>query len=158
VVVVVRRLKMEEVAALVVAVELVALLLVLVEQEIHQAHHQAKVVTVGLRLHTTAHHLLARAVAAVLAGQQRQMGQVRQAQRLVMVQTAQHHPLQVQALHTQVVAVVGVVGLIQLAVLVAVALVAVAVLVCQQLKWQGQTEQPAQAAAEVGVLTTTQQQ
>ena len=86
------RLTLVEVAGQVVAVELVALLLVLVEQEIHQAHHQAKVVTVGLRLHTTAHHLLAQAVAAVLAGQQRQMGQVHQAQRLVMVQMEQRLP------------------------------------------------------------------
>ena len=149
---------MEEVVALAAVAALVHLLLVLVVLEIHQAHRQVKVVAAGLRLLTTAHHLLVQVVAEALAGQQHQTVQVGQALRLVMAQTVQHHPLQVQALHTQVVAVVGVVGLIQLAVLVAVALVAVAVLVCQQLKWQGQTEQPAQAAAEVGVLTTTQQQ
>ena len=78
-----------EMAGQVVAVALVALLLVLAEQEIHQAHHQAKVVTVGLQLLTTPHHLMALVAAAVLAGQQHQMGQVHQAQRLAMAQMEQ---------------------------------------------------------------------
>jgi hypothetical protein len=86
------RLTPVEMAGQVVVAALVQQLLVRVAQEIHQAHHQAKVVTVGLRLHTTPHRLLVQAVAAVLAGQQHQMGQVRQAQRLEMAQMEQQAP------------------------------------------------------------------
>ena len=86
------RLTLVEMAGQAVAVAVVVLLLVLVAQETHQAHHQAKVVTVGLQLLTTPHHLMALVAAAVLAGQQHQMGQVHQAQRLAMAQMEQRLP------------------------------------------------------------------
>jgi hypothetical protein len=76
----------------VVAVAVVALLLVLAAQATPQAHHLAKVVAVELRLLTTPHHLLVLVVAAVLVGQQHQMGQVHQVQRLVMEQMEQRLP------------------------------------------------------------------
>ena len=84
--------KMVEMAGQAAAVAVVALLLVLVAQATHQAHHQVKVVTVGLQLLTTPHHLLVLAVVAVLEGQQHQMGQVHRAQRLAMAQMEQRLP------------------------------------------------------------------
>jgi hypothetical protein len=69
--------KLVEMAGQAAAVAVVQLLLVRAAQETHQAHHQVKVATVELLLLSTPSQALALAVAAVLAGQQHQMGQMR---------------------------------------------------------------------------------
>jgi hypothetical protein len=76
----------------VVVEQLQDLVMVMVVQETHQAHHQVKVATVELLLLTTPFQVLALAVAVVLVGQQHQMAQMGQAQRLEMAQTVQQAP------------------------------------------------------------------